>query len=483
MNRFLRRRRGLIVIVTMLGLVGCNGGSWSSGDRVLVAKCLQETELQPPRRFDVVVFKFPEGPLENGSPKNYIKRLLGLPGQILAIFFGQLFWWEPQPGEPLPYEEDLRNPNINRLDLWKKEYMHINDDKSQSRFEQGDFKILRKPLPVMMALRRIVYDNDFQASDLAPIPELRRWRPEQNSVWTANNDFRDFRCAGRKADAIDWLRYRHVLPGPERGGLAGQDVKPQLITDFEAYNNFTLQARGGQGSNQNWAGDLMLECKLTVDKAEGSLVMELSRGINRYRARFDLETGSCTLQRQGPAEQKTDAWKDLATKPSGVRGPGTFELRFANFDARLTIWVNEKLPFDDGLDFHPPEIRARGEDPGEAAKRRGPTLNDLEPASLGSKGAAVTVQNLRLWRDTYYTLGPEAGGGHQAEDFANPEAWDSIRKLPYKTMYVQPGHYLCLGDNSPASSDSREWGVVPERLMLGRALMVYFPFQRAGIIR
>ena len=50
-------------------------------------------------------------------------------------------------------------------------------------------------------------------------------------------------------------------------------------------------------------------------------------------------------------------------------------------------------------------------------------------------------------------------------------------------MYVQPGHYLCLGDNSQASSDSRDWGLVPERLMLGRALLVYYPFDRVGRIR
>ena len=33
------------------------------------------------------------------------------------------------------------------------------------------------------------------------------------------------------------------------------------------------------------------------------------------------------------------------------------------------------------------------------------------------------------------------------------------------------------------SSDGREWGLVPERLMLGRALVVYFPFNRAGTIK
>ena len=49
--------------------------------------------------------------------------------------------------------------------------------------------------------------------------------------------------------------------------------------------------------------------------------------------------------------------------------------------------------------------------------------------------------------------------------------------------YVQPGHYLCLGDNSAHSSDSRSWGLVPERLMLGKAVFVFFPVGRLGFIK
>jgi signal peptidase I len=68
-------------------------------------------------------------------------------------------------------------------------------------------------------------------------------------------------------------------------------------------------------------------------------------------------------------------------------------------------------------------------------------------------------------------------------DLSDPDRWEQFKKMEYKTLYVQPGHYLCLGDNSQASSDSRDWGLVPERLMLGRALLVYYPFHRAGAIR
>jgi type IV secretory pathway protease TraF len=51
------------------------------------------------------------------------------------------------------------------------------------------------------------------------------------------------------------------------------------------------------------------------------------------------------------------------------------------------------------------------------------------------------------------------------------------------TYYVQPGHYLCMGDNSSQSSDGRMWGLVPDRLMLGRAVFIFFPFDRIGFIR
>ena len=54
------------------------------------------------------------------------------------------------------------------------------------------------------------------------------------------------------------------------------------------------------------------------------------------------------------------------------------------------------------------------------------------------------------------------------------EDWGPLRELPLRTFYVQPGHYFVLGDNSPESADSRTWGLVPERLVLGKAFLIYF---------
>ena len=43
--------------------------------------------------------------------------------------------------------------------------------------------------------------------------------------------------------------------------------------------------------------------------------------------------------------------------------------------------------------------------------------------------------------------------------------------------------YWAMGDNSAGSSDSRAWGPVPERNLVGPALFVYWPFaQHWGFI-
>ncbi|MCA9134976.1 MAG: signal peptidase I, partial [Planctomycetales bacterium] len=63
-----------------------------SGDRILVSKF--DYVLSDPKRWDVFVFKFPEK-----ARMNYIKRLVGLPGEQLLIREGDVYINHPQNEE------------------------------------------------------------------------------------------------------------------------------------------------------------------------------------------------------------------------------------------------------------------------------------------------------------------------------------------------------------------------------------------------
>jgi signal peptidase I len=95
-----------------------------------------------------------------------------------------------------------------------------------------------------------------------------------------------------------------------------------------------------------------------------------------------------------------------------------------------------------------------------------------------------TVRRLQLWRDRDYTLSFRSPNdpdyGSPDVRLNDPDTWKPLTQLPVRTFPIAPGHYFMLGDNSPASSDSRIWGLVPERLLLGRTLLRYYPIDRMG---
>ena len=49
-------------------------------------------------------------------------------------------------------------------------------------------------------------------------------------------------------------------------------------------------------------------------------------------------------------------------------------------------------------------------------------------------------------------------------------------------MVLGANEYYVMGDNRPASSDSRYWGVVPKNLMVGRVLFRLLPFNKISFL-
>ena len=72
---------------------------------------------------------------------------------------------------------------------------------------------------------------------------------------------------------------------------------------------------------------------------------------------------------------------------------------------------------------------------------------------------------------------------------------ETIRQIHYynqaDTLYGEEGkiievpkdNYFVLGDNSASSRDSRYWGFVPKKYLIGKAFLVYWPLNRIRILK
>jgi signal peptidase I len=74
-----------------------------------------------------------------------------------------------------------------------------------------------------------------------------------------------------------------------------------------------------------------------------------------------------------------------------------------------------------------------------------------------------------------------------------PPAVDSIRTVFYYNagdygregarVSVPEGCYYALGDNSANSRDSRYWGFIPRKNLIGKAVLIYWPLNRIRLIK
>ena len=249
--------------------------------------------------------------------------------------------------------------------------MHGNDRDAEQLFQDGAFQIIRKAPDTILSMRRIVYDNDHPAKDLIGV-QPPRW---------ADRD-KDRRLDGRRRPS----RLPAGRPGRRQGPLAGLPPPAarhgrQAGADYRLHGLQHLggPALGHQSPGENWVGDLSLDCDVDVPQPQGELTLELAKGVDRFEARFNLADGDCKLVRiEGDQENVLDH------KLTGLKS-GTHAVRFADVDERLTVWVDDALPFGDGVTYTPP-------------KNEGPTKeNDLErPAGIGVEGTAATVSGVKL---------------------------------------------------------------------------------------
>ncbi|MEX2218565.1 MAG: signal peptidase I [Phycisphaerales bacterium] len=419
-----------------------------SGDRILVFKYLYS--VYDPTRFDVVVFKAPH---EKDAATNYIKRLVGLPGEELALIDGDVFVRTPEPGEPAPAGRSWGLPG---------------------------WQVQRKDERTQRSVWQPVFSSEYE-----PLVPPRGYA----SPW--EGDGGAWQIQGRQSYAFD---------GPGPATLSWSSAIPHWeIDDFYPYNELPPGRRQQITFNVN---DLRLRCG--VEARAGALNASAVLRARGHEFRADISGRDVVLRmgalgppaRSGGSEAPA-AWTTLAT--GTLRRPiepgRVVQLEFWHADQALWLFAEGDLIARGQYDWSPRErIRlALNHDLDQLVETDGRTgtntlaLRSNYPAPEAIRweftGGPLTLHRVGLDRDIHYeSNNPNPGAEHANERLRAAH--------PLRAMVLGPHQFFVCGDNSPQSKDARLWeapdpwvaatidtteGVVPRHLMIGRAFFVYFP--------
>ena len=302
----------------------------------------------------------------------------------------------------------------------------------------------------------------------------------------------------------------------------------------------------------HWVPDLASEFNIefpaqaTVPTSgQAKLTLSLVEAGAHQQCVIDLFDGTATLgvvrdkEALAVFEDDQGGYVSSPTAATTLRASGKHTIKFANVDNTLHLWVDGKLA------KFSPSNRIQTDD--EAAlKNHRPQSTvldplDAAPVGIGVSGVAVNLTRARVCRDTYY-IAIEGENSNMIDNqnfdaelmqsvsgaalnsyleatyaktttegftsrtavyrdalFSSPSLWEKSPLFKNReTVQFELGddQFFPMGDNSAASSDARAWvpnHFVPRRLLIGRAVVVFWPhpwvnppfpnFSRIGLIR
>lgn len=91
---------------------------------------------------------------------------------------------------------------------------------------------------------------------------------------------------------------------------------------------------------------------------------------------------------------------------------------------------------------------------------------------IGLPGEIIEIQQGEVYIDSRKITEPYLEGKKDV----------MYRTISLKPLLIKKDHYFVVGDNRPASVDSRDFGEVPIDYILGKAFLRYWPLSRFGKI-
>ncbi|RMD60567.1 MAG: S26 family signal peptidase [Planctomycetota bacterium] len=395
-----------------------------AGDRIVVLKHIYA--LRPPRRWEIIVFKSPETPTEN-----FIKRLVGLPGESLRIVDGDIFT------RPLDSPPD------------------------------APWRIARKPYSLQRTLWRPLFSSEY-----TPIAQQGH-KPDWTSPWTGTGWQRD------------GAEYTFQGPADAEAALAWNETA-WPITDWVPYNELLLQR--GQPLTRFPVGDVRV--RFTVDPPGSTL--EATVVISTRSHVFEAVLSDRQTSLRSRPVNDPEGWTTLAQGPPVRWRPGTpLNVEVWHADQRLSLWADGTRLLSAAYDWSADErqrfaLGIAGEEPVQTEWIMNPASYTRTSVGLRFRGdvQGLSLHRVGLDRDLHY----QAGWSRRRSGPLRAVTKETAVELGRDEFFV-------LGDNSPASRDARMWdhvspwveaqfdekpGVVPRALILGKAFFVYWPAPHRG---
>ena len=384
-----------------------------------------------------MVFHYP-----GDAATNFIKRLVGLPGETVRISRGAL-WTRPTERPDAPFQIARKTP-AKLLSML------------EPVFENDRMKVLKEHEPA--------YPERWSGI---------RWQEDGTAFQTV--------LSGGQPPGEAQLEYCNLVPSYDARTREMRPIGPALISDFVAYNAGSPESSPPTSLGLNWVGDLALECTVQSRSAAGQVEFELVKGGRRFGCRIDLASGEAALSISGDYAGQFNPRANTALK-----GRGTHRIRFANCDDRLLLWVDDRVvPRGNWSTTTCYDSNVLNQSQGLKTYRPRPA--DLTPVRITSRQADLTVSHLNVMRNIYYIaddregrgISEFTGGPSSYPDLADPGTWYRFDNVQRNVEFpLHKDQFFMLGDNSACSKDGRLWGDrywVDRDLLIGKALCIYWP--------
>ena len=396
-----------------------------SGDRVLVMKALYP--FLEPSRYDVVVFKNPTD--TQGASANYIKRLIGLPGETVFIADGDVF----------------------------------------AKTENSSFAIQRKPEYIQKSLWRPISNSDAIPVDnlgLAIPWKGPDWRGNPKIAWDFTN--RTWACNSPSSSVLtwdptdlpidDWLPYNMLMPPVKHSPMSDIRVEATIRPEnSELVSSFSLEAVRHQF-------DWLIEnttATLTIRKEGGEVFDSVSTKMKK------IEKG---------VPFRMECWHVDQSMVLFINGERIASLEY-DFGPHMRILLStgslRSTPIEEAILQEPLKPKMQWRFNGSPL-----TLTRLQ------------VDHDLYYRESRLpsraTKNPTMKGNEKLVQAGTP----AFGTHPSKLGVLADNQFMMAGDNSAYSLDSRLWGnpdeyvaaqiddtpfVVHRDLLIGKAWSVYWP--------